>query len=71
MQSVLENNPFKERYKANNDAYVHVRLGDVASKSPGLQYYIKVLDMINFDNLYIYTNEMYINQYNLDNTCQI
>ena len=56
MQSVLENNPFKERYKANNDAYVHVRLGDVASKSPGLQYYIKALDMLNFDNLYISTD---------------
>jgi hypothetical protein len=53
MQSVIQHNPFKERYKNNNDTYVHVRLGDVKSKNPGLEYYLKALEKVEFENLYI------------------
>ena len=53
MHSVIQHNPFKERYKNNNDAYVHIRLGDVKSKNPGLNYYIKGLENVDFENLYI------------------
>lgn len=56
MQSVIQHNPFKERYNNNNDAYVHVRLGDVKSKNPGLEYYINALEKMDFDNLYISTD---------------
>ena len=52
-QSIIEHNPFKERYNNNNDVYVHVRLGDVTSKNPGSEYYIKALDKLEFENLYI------------------
>jgi hypothetical protein len=53
MQSVMQRNPFKERYKNNNDLFVHVRLGDVKSKNPGLDYYIKALEKVDFENLCI------------------
>jgi hypothetical protein len=53
MQSVMQHNPFKERYKNNNDLYVHVRLGDVKSKNPGHEYYLKAIETIDFENLYI------------------
>ena len=53
MQSVMQHNPFKERYNNNNDAYVHIRLGDVKSKNPGLEYYLKALETTDFENLYI------------------
>lgn len=53
MHSVIQYNPFKERYNNNNDTYVHVRLGDVKSKNPGLNYYITALEKVDFENLYI------------------
>ena len=53
MESVIHHNPFSERYNNNNDAYVHVRLGDVKSKNPGSEYYIKALETLEFENLYI------------------
>jgi len=56
MNSVIMHNPFKERYKNNNDAYIHIRLGDVASKNPGSEYYLKALNNIDFENLYISTD---------------
>ena len=50
-------NPFRERYGANNDAGVHVRLTDAAKVNPGPQYYIDTLASISFDRLYIATDE--------------
>jgi len=46
-------NPYKLRYMNNNDCYIHIRLGDVAYLSPGLEYYLKALSKIQFDKLYI------------------
>ena len=51
--SIIENNPFNDRYNNNNDCFVHVRLGDCINKNPGIEYYLKVLSNIKFDNLYI------------------
>ena len=49
-------NPFRDRYDANNDVFVHVRLGDIAHQNPGLAYYTKCLDRIPFDCGYISTD---------------
>lgn len=38
-ESVQKANKFKERYRNNNDVFVHVRLDDVAHLSPGYDYY--------------------------------
>lgn len=51
--NIISKNPYKDRYNTNNDVYVHVRLGDVEKLNPGVQYYLKVLSMIEFDNLYL------------------
>jgi len=51
--SIIEKNPFKDRYNNNNDAYVHIRLTDAEHLNPGIEYYLKALSMIKFDTLYI------------------
>ena len=50
---IMENNPFKDRYNSNNDLFIHVRLTDVAKYNPGLNYYLHAISKIQFDNLYI------------------
>ena len=55
--NIINNNLFKERYTKNNDLFVHVRLTDVARFNPGIKYYINAIKNINFDNLYISTDD--------------
>ncbi len=50
---IIANNNFKNRYKNNNDCFVHIRLGDVAHKNPGFEYYDKKLSKLQFDKLYV------------------
>lgn len=54
---IMDNNEFKERYKNNNDLFVHIRLTDVEKFNPGIEYYIKAIKNINFDKLYISTDD--------------
>jgi len=50
----IEYNPFKNRYKSNNDIYIHIRWGDVSGRNPGYDYYLESIKRIeNFDNIYI------------------
>jgi hypothetical protein len=46
-------NPYKARYDANNDVFIHVRLGDVPFHNPGFAYYDQVLSGIKFTAGYI------------------
>jgi hypothetical protein len=54
---IIQNNKFKNRYNNNNDLYIHIRLGDVANKNPGISYYLNTIKNITFDNLYISTDD--------------
>jgi hypothetical protein len=56
-ETIMTNNPFRLRYKVNNDACVHIRLGDASNWNPGLNYYSKTLSQLTFDHLYITTDE--------------
>ena len=53
MQHIIDNNPYKERYNTNNDLFIHIRLDDAASFNPGIKYYLRTIKTINFENLYI------------------
>jgi hypothetical protein len=55
--NIICNNSFKERYNKNNDLFIHVRLTDVAHLNPGIKYYINAIKNINYDNLYISTDD--------------
>jgi hypothetical protein len=55
--NIIKKNPFKTRYNMNNDLFVHIRLTDVAHFNPGINYYLKTIKNINFDNLYISTDD--------------
>jgi len=56
--NIIGNNSFKERYNKNNDLFVHIRLGDAADCNPGIKYYINAIKNINFDNLYVSTDDI-------------
>jgi hypothetical protein len=55
--NIITNNKFKEKYDKNNDLFVHVRLDDAAKYNPGITYYINAIKNINYDNLYISTDD--------------
>ena len=54
-QTICDANPYKERYGKNQDAFVHVRLGDIGSEgwNPSFEYYKKALENIPFENIYV------------------
>ncbi len=55
--SILFKNPFRDRYKNNNDVCIHIRLTDVAHLNPGINYYLDSLSNLLFDKLYIATDD--------------
>ena len=55
--NIIEKNPFKNRYHTNNDLFIHIRLGDAAHYNPGIHYYLNTIKKIQYDNLYISTDE--------------
>jgi hypothetical protein len=55
--NIILNNMFKERYNANNDLFIHIRLDDAEKWNPGINYYLNTIKTINFDNLYISTDD--------------
>jgi hypothetical protein len=57
MSNIINKNPFNPRYNANNDLFVHIRLGDVANQNPGVKYYTNAMKNIKFDRLYISTDD--------------
>lgn len=57
-QNIINVNPFKERYNNNNDLCVHVRLTDATIYNPGINYYLKTIKNINFDNLFICSDDI-------------
>jgi hypothetical protein len=56
---IMEKNGVRDRYGKNNDCFVHVRLTDVERFTPGIEYYLHALSQIQFDNLYIATDDIH------------
>ena len=54
-QNILSHNKFKDRYNANNDLFIHVRLDDVENMKMNLdfEYYDKCCSLISFEKGYI------------------
>lgn len=57
--NIIEKNPYKMRYNANNDLFIHIRLTDVSHFNPGINYYLNTIKAITFENLYISTDDIY------------
>lgn len=55
--NIIEKNPFKNRYKNNNDLFIHVRLSDVAHFNPGIDYYLDTIKKIEYDTIFISTDD--------------
>jgi hypothetical protein len=58
-QQIIDKNKNKERYNANNDLYIHVRLGDVKKFNPGFNYYDDIIKNINFDKAFISSDSIH------------
>jgi hypothetical protein len=56
--NIINKNPHKELYNKNNDLFIHIRLTDVEHFNPGITYYINAIKNINFDNLYISSDDI-------------
>lgn len=56
-KKTIDLNPFKNRYNNNNDLFIHIRLTDTIKWNPGLEYYLDNISKINFDNLYIASDD--------------
>ena len=52
--NIIEKNPFNYE---NNNLFIHVRLTDAARFNPGVKYYLTTINNINYDNLYISTDD--------------
>jgi hypothetical protein len=52
-ETIINKNPYKERYKNNNDLFLHIRLTDVKKYNVGIDYYIHCINSLNYDNIYI------------------
>ena len=57
MTNVMSKNKFASRYNTNNDVFIHLRLTDVAHLNPGINYYLDTLQSIQFDNIFISTDD--------------
>lgn len=56
-ERIINNNKFKQRYKSNDDCFIHIRLGDVKKWNPGYNYYYSILEKIkNKKIIYIATD---------------
>jgi hypothetical protein len=54
---IVQHNPFRHWYNNNNDLFVHVRLGDVAKYTPGLDYYVNAISEIKHENLFVSSDD--------------
>jgi len=52
-KNIIEKNKYKNRYEKNNDLFIHIRLSDASKWNPGIEYYIKCIKKINYDNIFI------------------
>jgi len=57
MSNIISKNPFNKRYNANDDLFIHIRLTDVANENPGIAYYAKTIKTIQYEKLYISTDD--------------
>ena len=55
---IIKNNEYKERYQNNNDIFIHIRLGDVENLNPGIDFYLKCIDMLKFENIFIASDDL-------------
>ena len=57
-KSIISANKFNDRYKNNNDVFIHIRLGDVAHLNQGFAYYDEALSRLSFENGYIASDDL-------------
>lgn len=57
INNIINKNPFKNRYNNNNDCFIHIRLTDASQYCPKSEYFINLINKINYNNIYIATDD--------------
>lgn len=57
-ENIQSVNIYNDRYQNNNDLFLHIRLGDVAERTPGIDYFLQCIERIVHDNLYIASDDL-------------
>lgn len=52
-KNIIDKNPYKKRYKNNNDIFIHIRLGDAKTWGLGIDYFVHCINSLQYDNIYI------------------
>lgn len=56
---IINHNKFKERYKSNNDLFIHIRLGDIKDKTKSLEgYYLDSISNLKWERGYIASDSL-------------
>ena len=57
--NIQSKNKYRNRYKNNNDIFLHIRLTDTSKWQPGINYFEKAINMINvkYNNIYIASDD--------------
>ena len=56
-QTIMSTNKYNLNYDNNKDLFIHIRLDDVKKHTPGIEYYLKTISMVDFENMYVSTDE--------------
>ena len=62
--TIMNKNPYNNKYNNNNDIFIHIRLTDVTQYNPGLEYYMNAINTINnrtnvnIENIYISSDDI-------------
>lgn len=51
--NIISVNNYRDRYEKNNDIFIHIRLSDASQWNPGINYYKKCIEKIDYDNIYV------------------
>ena len=52
-ENIIDKNPYNERYKNNNDIFLHIRLTDAKIWNVGIDFYTQCINSLIYDNVYI------------------
>lgn len=63
MDNIKKENSFNNRYNNNNDIFIHIRLTDATRMNPGINYYLKAIEIVrekennNIGKIYISSDD--------------
>ena len=51
--NIININKYSNRYNYNNDLFIHIRLSDAKNYNVGINYYLKCINNLKYNNIYV------------------